>query len=347
MASAASRIDIQVAIDGLEVSGLCRASVSTTNSFSADTYSLTFAMSSETPNSPAFWSSIKSGCVSVTATVASLFGSLTQDLITGMIDTIYVNPIQGIVCIEGRDLSASMVDSYRQQDFVNQTASEIVATIAHYHNLQPVLKATTENVGRYYSDGYTRLSLGQFSRLQSDWDIVVQLARQNNFDAFIRGTNFYFQPASDLDDTPRRVGLHEVQNARIERALNIGSNATAAVQSWNSQSMSATSSNIPRDAADANAGPPADAPYLFSGSNYGSEQANNLAGRYTAELGRLRTVLELNMPWDLALSPRMLILLTETNSSFESIYKIESIERHYSTTSGSTQALRAAEITTA
>ena len=213
--SAAGRIDIQVAIDGQRISGLFSANISTTNSFSADTYSIMFALKADASHDVAFWSSIKSGCVSVTAVDASSYGYLGQDLITGLIDTVHLNPNQGTVCIEGRDLSASMIDLYRQQDFVNQTASEIVSTIAGIHNLQPVVTPTVENVGRYYGDGYTRLSLGQFSRLQSDWDLVVQLARHNNFDVFIQGTVLYFQPAAGFDGVPTRIGLRDVQSARI------------------------------------------------------------------------------------------------------------------------------------
>ena len=94
------------------------------------------------------------------------------------------------------------------------------------------------------------------------------------------------------------------------------------------------------------AGSPEVSSFLFSGSNYNSEQVNSISDRYTAELGRLRTVLDLSMPWDLALSPRMLIMLTGTGSAFDTLYRVESIERRYSTTSGSSQVLRATECNT-
>jgi hypothetical protein len=47
------------------------------------------------------------------------------------------------------------------------------------------------------------------------------------------------------------------------------------------------------------------------------------------------------MPWDLTLSPRAQILIDETNSLFDATYKVDNIERHYSTTSGSSQIIRA------
>ena len=86
----------------------------------------------------------------------------SQTLITGMVDTIHVDPIHGTVGIDGRDMSASLIDSYRQQDFVNHTASEIVTSIAQSHGLQPVVTSTQGITGRYYNDGYTKLSIGQF-----------------------------------------------------------------------------------------------------------------------------------------------------------------------------------------
>ena len=264
-----------------------------------------------------------------------------------MVDTIQVDPLQGTVGVEGRDLSSVMIDSYRQQDFVNQTASEIVATVALYHGLQPVVTPTTGNIGRYYSDGYTKLSLGQFSRLQSDWDLVVQLARQNEFDVFVEGKSIYFQPTSGDIIAPVPVSLWDVQSARLERNLGITSSTVAKVLSWNSQNMAAYDSDSSAGGAIANPGSTATSlPFLFSGSNYTSQQVTDAAQCYTAELKRLSTVLHLNMPWDLSLSPRATILLNGSDSCFDTFYRIDSVERHFSSTSGSTQSVRAEQIDT-
>ncbi len=85
-------------------------------------------------------------------------------------------------------------------------------------------------------------------------------------------------------------------------------------------------------------------PFLFSGANYTSQQVTDLAQRYTTELSRLHSVLCLEMTWDLSLSPRTTILLNGTGSEFDTTYLIDSIERHYSPTSGSKQLVRAAQI---
>src|SRR6185437_7182138 len=138
-------IEVQVSINGERISGLLRASIATTNCFSADTFSLTFAMGAS--GGAAFWSTISSGYVEITVVISSPYGRAFQNLITGRIDTLHLDPIRETVGVEGRDLSSLMIDSYRQQDFVNQTASEIVALIARYHNLQPVVTPTIGNVG--------------------------------------------------------------------------------------------------------------------------------------------------------------------------------------------------------
>jgi hypothetical protein len=339
--SLTSRLELQVSMNGSPVQGLLQASIVTSNCFSSDSYSLTFAMGALPLNDIAFWSTLSSAYVEISVTAA--YEPIAQNLISGMIDTIHINPVQGIVAVEGRDLSSSLIDSYRQQDFVNQTASEIASTIASYHGLNPVVTATSSNVGRYYGDGYTRLSIGQFSRLRSDWDLMVQLARENEFDVFVQGSTLFFQPSTYSGGLPVHIAFRDVKSIRFEQTPSVGSNATARVQSWNSQNMASYASNAAsggpdptRDSAPAN-----NQPFLFSAANFTSQQVTDTAGRFTAELARLGTVLHIEMPWDIALSPRTIILIDETSSPLDTTYKIDNIERHYSTTSGSSQTIRA------
>ena len=287
-----------------------------------------------------FWSSLSSGYISISAAAAK--GLPSQDLISGMIDTLILDPIKCTVAIEGRDLSASMIDGYRQQDFVNQTASEVVSTIAAFHGLIPMVTATPGAVGRYYGDGYTRLSLGQFSRLRSDWDLVVQLARENSFDVFVQSETLYFQPGSTSEDLPTRLGFGDVKSMHFERALALAPSTTARVQSWNSQNMASyTGAGETTNSEQTLSAGPAVQPFLFSASNFTSQQVTNSAGQYTAELTRLGLVLRAEMPWNFALVPRSQVYIDDAGSGLDTIYQIDHVERHYSTTSGSTQKISA------
>jgi hypothetical protein len=338
------KLDFLISINGLRVEGLLHATIVASNTFSSDTYALTFAMGPSPLGDITFWSSLSTGYVEIE--VASNFGLNSQILVTGMIDTALIDPILGTVAIEGRDLTSSLIDSYRQESFVNQTASEVVSTVARNHGLSAIVTYTSENVGRYYGDGYTRLSLGDFSRLRSDWDLLVELARENNFDVFVQGSTLLFQPSSALAGIPVRVSPLDVQGMRIERNLALLSDTSARVQSWDSQNMATYVSNNSADGFQSvgQKGSSTSKPYLFSASNLTSQQTSISAERYAAELGRLSTVLYLEMPWDLTISPRTIILLDGTGASLDGTYRIESIERHYSSLSGSAQSIRAALI---
>jgi hypothetical protein len=283
--------NIFIAINGVQIQGLLHASIATSNHFSADSFALTFAIGSPPLGDLNFWSSISTAYVEVSAT--GQFGLTSQVLVTGMLDTILIDPVHRTVAIEGRDLSSSMIDSYRQQDFVNQTASEVVETIARHRGLGAAVVPTSGSVGRYYSDGYTRLSLGQFSRVRSDWDLVVQLARENEFDVFVLGTTLFFQPSTSTLDAPIPIAAGNVKRIQVERTLAITPETSARVQSWNSQKM--TSYDTYNSTGDASATQTAamsgNQAFLFSSSNFTSQQVTDTARRYTAELGRLARTL--------------------------------------------------------
>jgi hypothetical protein len=332
-------VDLQVAINNTPVPGLLQANITTSNYFSADSFSLTFALREISLSCLALWVDLSAPLV----TVVDTSSPISTDLITGTADSLIIDPILRTFSIEGRDLSARLIDSYSQQDYVNQTASEIVETIAQAHGLSAQATATSGNVGRYFGDGFTKLSLGQFSRMRSDWDLVAQLARERNFDAFVRGTTLMFQPAASPSDTAVQICPGDVTAMRLERNLAIEPGAKVSVQSWNSQQMAAYCATPPGASLTASSGVTAANPqgYLFSRSNLTSSQTDVAQLQYSNEIGRLRTILHVDMPLNLDISARSLILLQDTDTSFDGLYQVDSIERRYNSTTGSGQTLRA------
>jgi phage protein D len=297
-------------------------------------------MGSSPLNDIAVWAALTSGCVEVFTGGAP--GEAPTSLITGKIDSVHIDAVNGTAAIEGRDLSASMVDSYQQGDFVNQTASEVVATIAGRHGLSAVVTPTPGFIGRYYGDGYTRLSTGQFSRLRSDWDLVVELARESQFDVFVEGMQLFFQPTLPAPATLVPVTPSMVESMRFNRSLLVAASASARVQSWNSQNMACYDSSS--GAATAPLVGLTSQPFLFSASNFTSAQVTQSAARYTAELNRLQTTLLVEMPWNPQIAPRGGIVLSETGSVLDGLYLVDSVERFYSSTFGSRQAIKAVSV---
>lgn len=330
---------IVVSIAGSVVEGLLQASASSNNCFSADTFSLTFAMGSPPLGGVAFWSSLDD--VYMEVAVHQRSSPLLIGLVSGMIDQMTIDPINATASIEGRDLSAFLVDTYRQQDFVNQTASEIVSAVALSHGLSNIVTATVGHVGRYYGDSYTKLSLGQYSQIRSDWDLVVQLAREIRFDAFVEGRTLFFQPAQK-SIANGRIRLKDVMSMRVERNLTISRAGSVRMQSWSSpnhtsyQGKSGLSAGISSLGSFSTTGKD----YLFSGSNLTSQQVGESADRYANEINRLRTVVRVEMPWNLDLSPRSLVGLETGCSRLDGLYRVDQIDRHFTARAGSNQVVR-------
>jgi hypothetical protein len=333
-------VSLRVSINGSLVDSILSASIVTTNYFSADIFSLTLALDPASGLTMDYWSETPSLYIEIGD--STLDDSTPTGLITGRADSVSIDPIRRTISIHGRDLSSSLIDSYRQQEFINQTAGEVVAQIALSHKLIPVVTSTPERIGRYFGDGYTRLSLGQYSRHRSDWDLVVDLARENGFDAFVRDRSLFFQP-SDPNGLPLIVlSVNDVTHLSIERALNIDPSRTVRVQSWDILKATVYESGPAGVAAvAANAALTEVQPYLFSAPNFTSGQVLSCAERYYAEINRLQTVLEFEMPWDQALAPRSRLVFHDLDVTAGSQFIIDSIERRYNTLSGSSQHVRA------
>jgi phage protein D len=263
-----------------------------------------------------------------------------------MVDGFSLDLIFNTVTVEGRDLSASMIDSFRQRDFVNQTGSDIVSTIASSHGLTPVVTAVQGFVGRFYGDGYTRLSLGQFSRIRSDWDLVVELARENQFDAYVSGKSLFFTAPVGAGEAPVLITPQCVITMRLDVQASLSTNSAVRVQSWNSQNYAPYISGFTNN-TDATLGATSAVPmtpYLFTAANLTSSQAANNASRFGAEVERLTSVLSFELPIDLSLLPRTNVLLSGSDSAFDGTYCVDTIQISYSTTSGSRQRVRARSV---
>ena len=86
---------------------------------------------------------------------------------------------------------------------------------------------------------------------------------------------------------------------------------------------------------------PSSQAYLFSRSNLTSSQTDIAMQQYSGEVGRLRTALYIEMPWNSGIGARSLILLQNTDTSLDGLYHVDSLERRFNSVTGSSQAVRA------
>ncbi len=70
-------------------------------------------------------------------TSSSRSAATRSSLLQGEADSVSIDPINNTAEIDGRDLTARLLDARTQETFANQTASEIANTLAARHGLTP------------------------------------------------------------------------------------------------------------------------------------------------------------------------------------------------------------------
>jgi len=330
--------------DGTPIQGVVEAEVHSNNHYAADRFAAVVAMGVDLWTTATYWASQTDILLDVQFSLDG--GATYTSLIQGLIDNVSIDVLNGLLHVEGRDLTASMIDNRTQETFANRTSSEIATIYAQRHNLIPVVTATTTPVGRYYQSEHDRMTLNQFSRSMTEWDLLVFLAGQEGFDVFVSGTSLYFQPTPTSLSIPYLVTPALLQNLRLERSLTLARDIVVTVKSWNSRQQNAFTQTM-RSSGRASAGatttrqsgPPQH--YVFVRPNLTMNDALKLAQQKAAELTQHERVWEATMPGDLTLNPRSMIQLTGTATDFDQTYFVDMIDRHLSVEGGFVQRLRA------
>ena len=265
------------------------------------------------------------------------FGGGATSLLQGQADSIHIDPIQGTIDIDGRDLTARLLDARTQETFANQTASEIAQTLAARHALTPVVTATSTLAGRYYSAEHDRITLGQFSRATTEWDLLTFLASREGFEVFVAGQSLYFQPQSQAAD-PLLLTPADCISLSLEHALTLARDLEVVVKSWNTRHQAAFTQTARSAAQGSRGGAPQR--IVVVRPNLQPNDALQLAQRILADLSAHERIVHAELPGDLILTPRSRITLSGTGTDFDQTYYVAEIDRHLSIAHGYTQRLR-------
>ena len=167
----------------------------------------------------------------------SLGGNPTS-ILQGEADAVRMDVLNRTVEIEGRDLTARLLDARTQETFSNQTASEIAETLANRHGLTPNVTATSTLAGRYYSSEHDRITLGQFSRSTTEWDLLTFLAAREGFEAYVSGQTLTFAPLADA--APALTLTPDLCiSLSLEHSLTLARDIEVTVRSWNTRQQAA------------------------------------------------------------------------------------------------------------
>lgn len=331
---------LRILADGKPLPGAISAEVESNNFFQTDHFSAEFAVSAGPPgwfdrNPP--W---------VVDIQFSLEGAAWTSLIIGEVDEIDLDLPSQILRVEGRDLSAKLTEGKTQASYRNQTSSEIVTTIVGRHpeitraNITP----TSTMVSRYYEQDHTQTSSENFGRLQTDWDVIVELARLEGFDVFMQGRVLHFQPAVSPDSDPfliqwtppGPVPRLNVESLRLRRRMTHARPVRVVVRSWNSR-QGRGFTKVFETAPAAASGNPTE--FFINRPNLTEDQAIALAEKTATEHAKHERPISVRMPGDLTLTPRNMVRIGGTGLSWDQVFFIDSIHRSLRFDGGFEQSL--------
>ncbi len=258
-------------------------------------------------------------------------------LVEGEIDSIAMDVLNGVVSLEGRDFTGRLIDTRTEETFSNQTSSEIAETLAARHNLTPNVTPTTALAGRYYGSEHDRITLGQFSRSTTEWDLLTFLAAREGFEVFVTGNTLNFVPLATGGNvfylTPQACIAMS-----LEHALTLARDIEVTVKSWNTRQQTAFTQTARSSASSATTATPRK--IVVVRPNLSPNDALQLAQRILADLSAHERVVTVELPGEVGLSPRCQVILTGTGTDFDQTYYISELSRHFSSNHGFTETLR-------
>ena len=160
-------------------------------------------------------------------------GDLTQ-IMDGYMDTAEwdFDDTGEFVTITGRNRLAPLLDTVISSKYPNLTSSSIAAMIAQEHGLTPVVTPTTTLAGTFYNQNSTVLGANA-----KEWDLLLFLAKMENFIVRVRGQQLLFGPYSTVtgyvnqDPIPYTWG-YDIETLKITRAPQAAKDIVVKVYSY-------------------------------------------------------------------------------------------------------------------
>ncbi len=229
------------------------------------------------------------------------------------------DPVRGVVDVEGRDLSALLIDSRVNETFANQTSGEIAAMLALRHGIGVSADATATLVGRYYRSEHDRLTMGQFARAMSEWDLLAYLAGRERFDLFMDGDVLRF--GAGLVTAPVVVTTADCLSLHMDHRLSMQRAIEVTVRSWDQRS-----GEVVMQAARGGGG---GRPWRHGivRPNLPPDEAQRLAERTLADLVRHERTVRLTMPGELSITPRTTVVVEATGTAWDQVYAVAEVSR--------------------
>lgn len=344
-----------VKINGTPVAGWIDFEVDSNSYREADTFRVTFALSSLVAPLDASWFTSQTTIgvellAGFPANPASYGGSDLDSLIVGNVDEVSFDPAQRTLELSGRDLTSLLIDAKTAEKWQNQTASEVATTIATRHGLTPVVTATTETMGRFYQIDHVSTT-----SVETEWDFLCGVAQQMQFVVYVKGHELHFEPAPDPTTAMQYPitwtnadanGTFQSNTKRVSftRTLTVGKTISVTVRSWNAKQRKGFTASYPVGHVHGIKPGKATSPaqnYSYIIPNLTQDQATKRAQSIYNDIIKHEMRLNAELPADNDLSILNVIPVSGTGTAFDQTYYPESITRRMSINAGYSMDVRA------
>lgn len=340
-----------VKVNGTPMPGWIEWEVNNNTHFQADTFRVVFALSAVPSQFDSqWWSSQTTISVEILAGFPADPMRFTESDLTswifGQVDEVDFDPVRAEVHLNGRDLTALLIDTKTTESWENKKASEIATLLAQRHGLgTSQITDTTRNVGEFYkSDNVDR------THQRSEWDLLTYLANAEGFVVYVRGQDLVFKPhpndfgsnalllrwtpPSDNQASPSFWG----KSIQFTRHLTVARGIIVVARSWHGKKNQRFEAFYPKKPATVTPGQGTVRGgvqvYTFVRPDLTQQQLDDFVIAKHKELTRHEMKLSATLPADDALVVDGLIRVTGTGSSFDQTYFPDSITRRMSLSEG-------------
>lgn len=273
-----------------------------------------------------------------------------QQQILGNVDSINFDPTGRYVELSGRDYTSLLIDSKTFDRWTNQTASQIAATLAKRHGLTPQVTPTQGLVGKIYEIDKIHDRHGS-----TEWELLTWLAGVYDYVVYVQGMTLYFGPKPDPKSaTPYLIKWEKPdQNVAFSRSnavdlsfsrtLTVGKGVIVQVHSFNHKQKAGFTVTYPQGKAKGIAPGTAKAPaqvYSYIIANLSQQDAQERAAKIYNDIIRHELKMRGDLPGDNILVPNVMVQVTGTETSFDTLYYVESVSRRMSFDGGYRMGVR-------
>jgi phage protein D len=266
---------------------------------------------------------------------------LTQ-VMDGYMDTAEFNFSEGggeTVTLNGRNKVGALIDTKVVDKFPNKTASAIASAFAAEHGLTAIATDTTELAGSYYKQQGAALGAET-----TQWDLLLYLAKRENFIVRVRGNELLFGPYGTVvaDSTPIQYTYgYDIETLYIERSPHAARDVVVTVLTYDRNGKKrikevASSTTQAAQRLQQQVGRRAKYDLVYNIPGLTRQQAQNRAQQLLGEFSRKQIIGRITAAGNPALSVDRQIALNGAGQGLDGTYYLNRIVQRFGVSMGYT-----------